>query len=82
MIQSAKAAADAAARLDIYANIQRFALEEALVMPFEWPSTVGSGVSLQPWVHGYREPSFYGSRFKDVWFDDTAPKRELPSPYD
>ncbi len=80
MIQSAKAASDAVARLDAYDEIQRFVLEQALVMPFEWPSTAGSGISLQPWVHGYREPAFYGSRFKDVWFDDTAPKRELPLP--
>lgn len=80
MIQSAKAESDAVARLDTYDEIQRFALEEALVMPFEWPSAAGSGISLQPWVHGYREPAFHGSRFKDVWFDDTAPKRELPLP--
>ena len=80
MIQSAKAESDAVARLDTYDEIQRFVLEQALVMPFEWPSSLGSGISLQPWVHGYREPAFYGSRFKDVWFDDTAPVRELPSP--
>lgn len=79
MIQFAKAEADAVARLDTYDEIQRFVLEQALVMPFEWPSTAGSGISLQPWVNGYREPAFYGSRFKDVWFDDTAPKRELPA---
>ena len=80
LIQSAKAESDAVARLDTYDEIQRFVLEQALVMPFEWPSSLGSGISLQPWVHGYREPAFYGSRFKDVWFDDTAPKRELPLP--
>lgn len=80
MIQSAKAESDAVARLDAYDEIQRFVSEQALVMPFEWPSSVGSGISLQPWVHGYREPAFYGSRFKDVWFDETAPKRELPLP--
>ena len=80
LIQSAKAESDAVARLDTYSDIQRFVLEQALVMPFEWPSTAGSGISLQPWVNGYREPAFYGSRFKDVWFDDTAPKRELPLP--
>ena len=80
MIQSAKAEADAAARLGIYGDIQEHVLEQALVMPFEWPSTAGSGISLQPWVRGYREPAFHGSRFKDVWFDDTAPKRELPLP--
>ncbi len=78
MIQVAKAESDAVARLETYADIQRFVLEQALVMPFEWPSTAGSGISLQPWVHGYREPAFYGSRFADVWFDDTAPGRELP----
>ena len=80
LIQSAKAESDAVARLDTYDEIQRFVLDQALVMPFEWPSAAGSGISLQPWVHGYREPAFYGSRFKDVWFDDTAPKRELPLP--
>lgn len=80
MIQSAKAEADTAARLGIYADIQEYVLEQALVMPFEWPSTAGSGISLQPWVRGYREPAFYGSRYKDVWFDDTAPKRELQLP--
>ena len=80
MIQSAKAESDVVARLETYFEIQRFVLEQALVMPFEWPSTAGSGISLQPWVHGYREPAFYGSKFKDVWFDDTAPKRELPLP--
>ena len=80
LIQSAKAESDVVARLDTYDEIQRFVLEQALVMPFEWPSSLGSGISLQPWVHGYREPAFFGSRFKDVWFDDTAPKRELPLP--
>ncbi len=80
MIQAAKGEADAVARLDMYEDIQEYVLNHALAMPFEWPSSVGSGISLQPWVHGYREPAFYGSRFKDVWFDDTAPKRELPAP--
>ncbi len=80
MIQSAKAEADAVARLDTYDEIQHFVLEQALVMPFEWPSAAGSGISLQPWVNGYREPAFYGSRYKGVWLDDTAPKRELPLP--
>ena len=80
LIQSAKAESDAVARFDTYDEIQRFVLEQALVMPFEWPSSLGSGISLQPWVHGYREPAFYGSRFAGVWFDDTTPKRELPLP--
>ena len=80
MINSAKAEADEVARLDTYDEIQRYALDQALVMPFEWPSSAGSGISLQPWVHGYREPAFYGSRFKDVWLDHTAPQRELPLP--
>ena len=80
LVQSAKGEPDSAARLETYNEIQRFVLEQALVMPFEWPSSLGSGISLQPWVHGYREPAFYGSRFAMVWFDETAPKRELPLP--
>jgi ABC-type transport system substrate-binding protein len=78
MIRSAKADSDAVSRLERYSDIQKFALDEALVMPFEWPSSAGFAISLQSWVRGYHEPTFHGSRLKDIWFDETAPKRELP----
>ena len=80
MIESAQTESDAVKRLELYSDIQRYALERALVIPFEWPSSAGSGISLQPWVNGYREPAFHGSRFRNVWFDDTAPERELSLP--
>lgn len=77
MIQSATGESDIVARLEMYSDIQRAALEAAIAVPFEWPSSLGHGISLQPWVHDYAEPAYHASRFKNVWFDQTAPDRDL-----
>ena len=60
-----------------YADIERHALEKALVVPL-FVGYLEDQVLLQPWVHGFNLKRFGGSAFHDVWFDDTAPERAIP----
>ena len=68
---------DPVERSAMYADIERRALERALVVPLlvGYPERQ---IILQPWVHGFNLKRFGGSVFHDVWFDDTAPQRPLP----
>ena len=60
-----------------YAEIERHALERALVVPL-FVGYLEDQVLLQPWVNGFNPKRFGGSVFHDVWFDDSAPERALP----
>ena len=77
MLHDASAELDAAARFERYAAVEQYILDEGIALPLYW-STQPSGFQLQPWVHGFKMPKYGGSWFADVWFDETAPKRELP----
>lgn len=79
MLHDASIELDAAARFEKYVAVEQHILDQGLALPLYW-STQPSGFQLQPWVHGFKPPKYGGSWFKDVWFDDTAPERELPLP--
>ncbi len=70
---------DAAKRLERYAELEKYILNEALALPFEW-FPEGYYVRVQPWVMDWAIPKYHGSTLKDVWFDETVPERELPLP--
>ena len=79
MLDNASAEHDAGRRMLIYREMECYLLENALVVPL----AVGApsfDILIQPWMKGFNPPRFSGSMFKDVWFDDTAPNRELPLP--
>lgn len=77
MLREAAAELDEAARLDKLLAAEQFILDRGLALPLYW-STPETGYQLQPWVHGFEVPKYDGSMFVDVWFDETAPKRDLP----
>ena len=79
MLSSAASENDTVRRLELYSEVEEYMLDQALVLPIRW-SVSGESAHLKSWVHGYTIPKYGGSRFRDVWFDDTAPKRELPLP--
>lgn len=77
MFNQTRSEADAAKRQAAYAEIERYILEEALIVPLYWTSTeYGRVARIQHWVEGFN-PSPYdsGSRFKDVWLNENAPTR-------
>lgn len=77
MFKQARSEADAARRQAAYGEIERYILEEALIVPLFWTSTeYGRVARIQPWVEGF-SPSPYdsGSVFKDVWLNENAPTR-------
>ena len=76
MLAEALHTADTVDRYDLYSDIEQFILDRALALPMFW-LTEGYYIRMQPWVHGYTIPKHYGARFKDVWFDETAPTRDL-----
>jgi len=80
MLRDAASRLDEAARLEQLADLEQHILDEALALPLYW-TTPTAGYRLQPWVHGFNVPKYGGSIFADVWFDDTAPARELPMPW-
>ena len=79
MLKRAATESDVVKRLKLYSEVEEYILSQALALPIRW-SVSGESAHLKPWVQGYTIPEYGGSRFKDVWFDDTAPKRELPLP--
>ncbi len=78
-LDTAASELDRAARIRTYQELEQHLLDEALAMPLLWFND-GYYVRTQPWVRDYKPSKWAVSRFKDVWFDNTAPKRELPLP--
>ncbi len=79
MLHEATTEPDLVARLEKYAMVEKYILDEGMALPLYWGAQPSS-FQIQPWVHGFEMPRYGGSWFADVWFDDTAPKRELPLP--
>ena len=77
LLASASTELDPVERNAKYAEIEKRALERALVVPL-LVGRIESETIVQPWVHGFNLKRFGGSVFHDVWFDDTAPERQLP----
>lgn len=79
MINKASVTQDAADRAARYAAIEQYIIAQALAYPIRIDE-YHSDMRVQPWIHGLSFPQFGASRYRDVWLDDTAPKRELPLP--
>ena len=77
MTQRAASEADLVTALDLYAQLEQHLLDNALVVPLSLFAGTKFYVRVQPWVHGYEVGRYGGSRFKDVWFDDTYPGPRL-----
>ena len=77
LLKHASTELDPVERRAKYADIERLAMERALVVPL-FVGYLDDQVLLQPWVNGFNLKRFGGSVFHDVWFDDTAPERALP----
>ena len=65
--------ADPVTALELYAALEQHMLDNALVVPLNLSAVTSYYVRVQPWVHGYQVGRYGGSRFKDVWFDETYP---------
>ena len=78
-LDEANRESDAVKRLEIYGDLEQYLIDQALVLPIGWDTKV-SYWSFQTWVNGFVWPKYGGSKFKDVWFDETAPKRKLLLP--
>ena len=74
MLETASATTDIVERNLLYTEVGQHALDTALVLPLFWHRDELSH-RLQPWVQDFQVPKYGGSRFKDVWFDETAPER-------
>ena len=71
---------DAVKRLEIYGDLEQYLIDQALVLPIGWRHE--SVILVVPDL-GQRLRLAQVRRFqmvKDVWFDETAPERPLPSP--
>ena len=77
MLGMASSELDPALRVQAYSELERFLLEEALALPFEWLRG-GYFVVVKPWVRDLVIPKYSGSMFQNVWLDETAPERTLP----
>ena len=73
MVQAAASEPDPVIALQRYAELEQHLIDNALVVPLWAHLGVRYRVAVQPWVHGYQEGRYGGSRFKDVWFDETYP---------
>ena len=73
MTQRAASEADLVTALELYAQLEQHLLDNALVVPLNLSAGTRYYVRVQPWVHGYQVGRYGGSRFKDVWFDDSYP---------
>ncbi len=79
MLRDAATERDAVKRHEKYLEIEHYVAEIALVIPIRVirPATP---YRVHSWVHDFDPPKYPGSIFHKVWLDETAPKRELPSP--
>lgn len=74
LLEQSRSEPDPRVRRDLYAELERYILNEALAIPLyvDWRDTMAV---VQPWVHGYNPKRFASSTFHGVWFDETAPER-------
>ena len=79
MLADAATERDAVERHEKYLAIEEYAVEQALVIPI---AVLESPIDYRyyDWVHDFDPPKYPGSVFHRVWLDETAPKRELPTP--
>ncbi len=78
MLDAAAAEPDTIKRTADLEALQQQLIDEAYILPLLLLKT-GRVLATQPWVHDLQYPIFTGSAFRDVWFDETAPNRTLPT---
>ena len=64
---------DPVVALQLYAEVEQYLLDNALVVPLWEQSSFEYANRVQQWVHGYAVGRYGGSRCKNVWFDETYP---------
>ena len=74
MLSEAVAEQDAARQYEKYADLEQHLIDTSLVIPMRW-YTGENEYTFQTWVNDFNWPKYGGSKFKDVWFDETAPDR-------
>ena len=74
MLETASTTTDIVERNLLYAEVEQHVIDTALVLPLFWHRDELIH-RLQPWVQDFRVPKYGGSRFIDVWFDETSPER-------
>ncbi len=74
MLSDAAAEQDDARRFERYAELEQHLIDRSLVIPMRW-YTGENSYTFQTWVNDFSWPKYGGSKFKDVWFDETAPDR-------
>ena len=79
MFRDASSEQDEVERRSKYVELEQRLIDDAIVLPVRWWSGESS-YGFQSWVNGFHWPKYGGSKFKDVWFDETAPDRVLPLP--
>ena len=79
MILEALQDADEASQFRKFREVECHLYDRALVLPMIVDS-MDFEINIQPWVNNFALPTFGYSVFKDVWFDESAPVRELPWP--
>ena len=79
MLQDAATEQDAVRKLEKYADLEQYLIDQALVIPIRWYNG-NYTYAFQTWVNDFVWPKYGGSKFKDVWFDETAPERTLRLP--
>ena len=73
MVQAAASERDPVVALQLYAEVEQYLLDNALVVPRWEQSSFEYANRVQQWVHGYAVGRYGGSRCKNVWFDETYP---------
>ena len=77
LLNRAVSEADPKLRSDLYAELERNIIEEALALPM-FMNRPENQVLVQSWVRGFAPNRFGGSVFRDVWFEGDAPERAMP----
>ena len=78
MLEAAAAEPDSIKRTAQLAAIQQQLIDEAYVLPLLLLKT-GRVLAIQPWVQDLQYPIFTGSTFREVWLNESAPERTLPT---
>ena len=74
MLREAAFEQDAAKKFEKYRELEQHLIDRSLVIPMRW-YTGENEYTFQTWVNGFSWPKYGGSKFRDVWFDETGPDR-------
>ena len=78
LLDDAIAEVDPNQRATKFVELEQRMIDDAYVLPILMVET-GRVLTLQPWVNDLQYPKFTGSAFRDLWFNDDAPQRTIPT---